>query len=118
MEHLGLVRSAAWPAWAGNDWMWSKAELGQARTHWASLHPSTTVSDCEKDFLRTLTAASVCLPNLMQVSPLADSNQLPRQKEILAPHLTKVTTAQSSTTMGNIEIVTASQMLKDLQHIQ
>lgn len=82
-----------------------RGELGQARTYWSSLHPSMTVSDCKEDFLRITTATSLCLANLMQVSPLANSNQLPRWNEILVPHVEKVTILQVSTTMINTEIV-------------
>lgn len=97
--------------------MWSRGELGQAETCWASLHSSITVSDCKEDFPKIMTTASFRLPSLMQVSPLANSSQLPRGNEILAPHLTKVTMAQSGTTMVITETVAAPGMLKDVQHI-
>lgn len=61
------------------------------------------VPDFEKGFFRVMIAASHCLSNVMQVSSLVSSNQLPREKGILIPNVTKVTVAQSSTTMFNIE---------------
>lgn len=66
----------------------------------------------EKGFLRVMIVASHCLSNIMQVSPLVSSNQLPREKEILVPNVTKVTVAQSNTTMFNIETLLILACLK------
>lgn len=65
----------------------------RVRTSWDLLGFSAFFhdGDYKEGFLRIMTTASFCLPNLMPVSPLANSNQPPEEKEILVPHLTKVT---------------------------
>ena len=109
MEHLGPFCSAACPAWAGNDCMWSKVDWRQART--AGLH-CILPKQCLmwKNLLRIITAASICLPNLIQVPALTNSNQLPRQKRSsFSPN------QGDNSTMSNTEIVATSQKFKDLR---